>query len=119
MEKASASEKEIQMMDLYFKGYEIYRSMLRHAFIEGEIFADGAGVDPMGENSMIRAKLFEIRQLVKTMPNGDEKLLIYYHYIRGETVEKCGELMGISRATAFRLKRKALAVAWNTVRSVA
>ena len=41
------------------------------------------------------------------LPNSDEKLLLYYHYVKGENVERCAELLGISRSSGFRLKKRA------------
>ncbi len=63
------------------------------------------------ELSLARAKMFEIRHFVLGLPNSDEKMLLYFHYIRGDSVEKCGLAMNISRSTAFRLKRRALDMA--------
>ena len=61
-----------------------------------------------GELTLVRAKMYEVRHFIMNMENRDEKLLLYYHYIRGESVEKCAELLGISRSSGFRLKKRAL-----------
>ena len=58
---------------------------------------------------LARARMFAIRHDLMKMENSDEKLLLYYHYIRGESVERCAELLGISRSSAFRIKKRALA----------
>ena len=65
----------------------------------------------VGDGALARAKMYEIRHFILGLPNSDEKLLLYYHYIRCEPVEKCAELFGISRASAFRLKKRALIMA--------
>ena len=72
---------------------------------EGKIYAlPGSEVD-------IRMKMFEIRRFVLSLGNCNEKLFLFYHYIHGLSVERCAELMKISRRSAFRLKKRALAFA--------
>ena len=67
----------------------------------------------MGEAPLARARMYEIRHLINSLPNCDEKLLLYYHYIKGENVERCAELLGISRSSGFRMKKKALVRAYE------
>lgn len=61
--------------------------------------------------SYLQARLFEIRSFVLSMSECDEKLFLYYHYIHGESIARCAELLDISRATAYRLKCRALRAA--------
>ena len=42
------------------------------------------------------------------MKNGREKMLLYYRYVKGESVERAAGLLGLSRRTAYRLWNKAL-----------
>ena len=56
----------------------------------------------------LKAKMYEIRAFVLSLPDCDEKLLLYYHYIHGETLMRCAELLDVSRATVYRLKKRAL-----------
>ena len=60
------------------------------------------------EEAYIKARMFEIKRFITALPSDDRKLLLYYHYVHGETVEKCAELLNVSRRTAYRLKRRAL-----------
>ena len=53
----------------------------------------------------------EIRTFIDSLPGEDCKLLLYYHYVVGMTVERASEELDISRRRAFRLKRRALALA--------
>ena len=46
-----------------------------------------------------------------SMQNCDEKLMLYNIFVKGHSVERCAELMGISRSSAFRLKKRALVLA--------
>jgi hypothetical protein len=56
-------------------------------------------------------KLFEIRRFVNSLPVGDERVLLFLHYIHGETLEKCAERMLLSRRSVYRLHRCALELA--------
>ena len=53
----------------------------------------------------------DIRGFIESLPNESCKLLLYYHYVVGMTVERASEELDISRRNAFRLKKKALAFA--------
>ena len=53
----------------------------------------------------------DIRAFIESLPNESCKLILYYHYIVGMTVERASEELDISRRNAFRLKKKALALA--------
>ena len=105
------SQKERDMMDEYLKGYAFCGKLLRLARYERAYFGDGeAPEDFPGEMPLSRARMFEIRHFLMELPNGDEKLLLYYHYIQGHSVERCAELLGISRASGYRLKKRALSL---------
>ncbi len=64
------------------------------------------------ELTLAKAKMFEIRHFVLSLPNSDEKMMLYFHYIKCETIERSGEMLGVSRSTAFRLKRRGLEMAY-------
>ena len=55
----------------------------------------------------LRAELFFIRRSVLRLPEYPEKLLLYRHFICGDTMERCAELLGISRRSVFRLQKRA------------
>ncbi len=112
MTESPISKEEVRKIDDYLKAYQLNRRLLRLDRYEREYLGYRETVDEvMGDGALARAKMYEIRHFIMEMANSDEKLLLYYHYIRGESVEKCGELLGISRASAFRLKKKALELA--------
>ncbi len=108
MTNESSAEK-IKEMEDYLKGYFLYMKLLRMDRYEKEYFGykdnDESAVT---DGPVARAKMYEIRHFIIGMKNSDEKLLLYYHYIRGESVERCAELLGISRSSGFRLKKRAL-----------
>lgn len=104
------NEKEaLSRADEYLKGYGFNRRLLRLARYEKEYFGESELEEAeVGEPPLARARMFAIRHFIMSLPNGDEKLLLYYHYVRGESVERCSELLGIARSSGFRLKKRAL-----------
>lgn len=104
------NEKEaLSRADEYLKGYGFNRRLLRLARYEKEYFGESELEEAeVGEPPLARARMFAIRHFIMSLPNGDEKLFLYYHYVRGESVERCAELLGIARSSGFRLKKRAL-----------
>jgi hypothetical protein len=112
MTESLISQAEIKELDNYLKGYALNVKLLRLDKYERTYFGYKDGDDSaFNDAPLARAKMFEVRHFIMGMKNSDEKLLLYYHYIRGESVEKCAELLGISRSSAFRLKKRALTMA--------
>ena len=112
MTKISATNEEIREIDDYLKGYALNEKLIKLDKYERKFlgFSD-PDETPVCDAILSRARMFEIRHFIMDMKNSDEKLFLYYHYIRNETVEKCAELLGISRSSGFRLKRRALSKA--------
>ena len=108
----SRCERQSILFEDYLKGYQLNRKLLRLERYEKEYFhTDEGDTEAFGEAPLARARMFDIRHFVMSLKNSDEKLLLYYHYIKGESVERCAELMGIGRSTAYRLKTRALRLA--------
>ncbi len=106
------NEEEIRITENYLKGYGLNKKLLRLERYEREYFgSDEKDIEAFGEAPLARARMFEIRHFIMSLHNCDEKLFLYYHYVKGENTERCGELLGISRSSAFRLKKRALALA--------
>lgn len=106
------SADEIRETEDFLRGYELNRKLLRLDKYERTYFGYKDGDESIfGDTPLARAKMFEVRHFIMEMKNSDEKLLLYYHYVRGESVEKCAELLGISRSSGFRLKKRALCIA--------
>lgn len=108
MEKQLVSDEEIRAADQYLKSYRLHSRILRLAERD---YKRGNLTDTPWEESLSRVELFRVRHFIMAMENCDEKLLLYYHYVRGESVEACASLLGLSRSSAFRLKRRALSLA--------
>lgn len=86
------------------KEYGLLEKQLRASRYEREFF----GRKTSGEEAFLQAKQYAIRKRIYDLPNCPEKLFLDLHYLRGHSVEKCAELMDISRRTAFRLKNRAI-----------
>ena len=90
-------------------GYLLNQKLLRLDRYERAYFGfEDREEDLPDDLPLARARMFAIRHDLMRMENSDEKLLLYYHYIRGESVERCAELLGVSRSSAFRMKKRAL-----------
>lgn len=108
----------------YLENYRFGLKMVEINKYEKEYFRerdnredDGCGAFGEDDEAYIKAKMFEIKRFVTSLPPDDRKLFLYYHYIRCETVERCAELLKISRRSAYRLKRRALEYAAIKYRS--
>ena len=117
MTKAPLGKQEKQIIESYLLGYVTNRKMLGaekylELYVEEDGFLSQIDKELLHEAPLAKAKMFGVRHFIIDLPNGDEKLLLYYHYVKGESVERCAELLGISRRSAFRLKNRALSLAY-------
>ncbi len=119
MTKAPLGKQEKEIIENYLSGYASNRLILgaeRYLELYSES-KDGylslIDRDMLNEAPLAKSRMFSVRHFILSLPNGNEKLLLYYHYVRGESVERCAELLGISRRSAFRLKNRALSAAYS------
>ena len=61
-----------------------------------------------GNEAFWRARMYAVGSLIEKMKNGREKLMIYYHYVRGESIEHTANLLDVSRRTGYRLHERGL-----------
>lgn len=64
-----------------------------------------------GDEAYWKARIYEVATLLGNMKNGREKMVLYYRYVRGESLETAARLMGVSRRTAYRLWHRGLLIA--------
>ena len=111
IDKFNKTDK-IEEMKNYLSGYKLCRDLLELEKYEREfVSSHNWATERPGDLTLARIKMFEIRHFILSLPNSSEKILLYIHYIDCEPIEHCGDIMNISRSSAFRLKRKALAFA--------
>ncbi len=107
---------EDRQIEEYLSEYSVFRKMIEvdiynmNYFGKPKISIENISSDGTlpGGRPVAAARMFEIRRFVLSLPSCDEKVFLFYHYIHGETTERCAELMHIARRSAFRLKPRAL-----------
>lgn len=100
-------EEKIKQAKEFLCSYALHQKWLNASRYERDYF----GATPSGDEIFLQAKLFRVRDFIASLPNSPEKLFLNCHYIRGHSVEKCAELMDLSTRSAYRLKKRALALA--------
>ena len=109
------NEKNILCTRTFLESYGANKKMLNMLNYEKEYFGDIKKDDslalPFGDEILVKTRMYDVRRFIASLPDGNEKFLLFYHYVRGYSVEKCSELLGIGRTSAFRLRRRALASA--------
>jgi hypothetical protein len=115
------NEEAFKKAKSFMESYAISRNMLKmsRARLDGSALKLGSLKDRYdseieesfsdeNDECFWRSKMFAVRRFVMGVDIACFKQLLFYHYIKGETVERCAELMGISRRSAFRIKKRAL-----------
>lgn len=84
-----------------------------------ENYEDNFDSIPDADESLVRARMFGVRQFISGLRcDSNTRMLLYWHYIRGVSVTRCAEMMDISRAGAFRLRKRALECAARSLRTL-
>lgn len=110
VKECSDPKDRLDAVKRFLEEYGFARKNLRMSQYCREYFdAEEDSLDEScGDEVLLRAKMYEVKSFILGMPSSNERLFLYYHYIRGETVERCAELLDISRRSGFRLKKRAL-----------
>ena len=109
-------EEEKQMIEearAFFCGYQLCMDMLNLRKYERKRvkkFDEECGCEDIlhGDESYWKARIYEVASLLGGMKSGREKSVLYYRYVKGETMESVARLLGVSRRTAFRLRDRGL-----------
>ena len=110
------NEKSIRDVKRFLESYKINKKMLKMMQYE-KLFFSGEGDNenllpiPGGDEVLVKSKMMETRRFIANLEDGNCKLMLFYHYIKGFSVEKCAEMMNIGRTSGFRLRRRALSLA--------
>ncbi len=122
MPRTPLGKQEKEFIEGYLKTYALNKKLLgiekyhKEYFHDSSRFLGSIDAQMLDEAPLARARMFSVRHFILALPNSDEKLFLYYHYIKGESAERCAELLGISRRSAFRLKNRALIIAYNSLK---
>ena len=110
--KQISAELKARVKD-FLRGYRMYGKMLILDRYEKEFLKGRDTVEHCApsEAMFARAKMYRVRHFINQLPNCDEKLFLYYHYVKGVSVERCGEMLDVSRTSAFRMKERAICMA--------
>ena len=101
MQKAKSSEELLEVLESYTEASLWIASAKAAGISDQDQFA------PF-EIEKTKERLAEIRNFVISLPNCKEKLLLYYRYIRGLSMEHTAELLGISLRSSYRMRVRAL-----------
>ena len=114
-EEQNAKKPSLREIEAYLNEYTVFRRMMDMDFYEKEYFGNAYiwkekhGLP--GGDAYMKSRMFEIRRFVLSLGKCNEKIFLFYHYVHGESVTRCAELMNMSRRSAFRLKKRALSYA--------
>ena len=92
----------------YLERYRIYKQM-QDADSYAKDYGD-ADV-PLCDSIILKAKMNEIERFIRSLPVCREQTLLYNHYVRGHSIDFCGEMMYVSRRTAYRIAKRAIEIA--------
>lgn len=101
---------------MFLEKYSVAIRMLRLCRMEQKARWDEVGETTFiggigGTEAYWKEQLSDVRCFIESLPNESDKMFLYYHYVAGMTVEQAAEELDISRRGAFRLKKRALALA--------
>lgn len=111
------SEKtRIERVKNFLCGYQLCIDMLnlrKHERKRADRFQEVFDGEELlvGNETLWRARMHEVAALIDSMRNSREKIILHYHYIRGESIEHAADLLGVSRRTGYRLHDKGLFMA--------
>lgn len=110
--KDPVTERRIEAAKEFLAEYRVCEEMLglrryerkRARLAEEDVAPDLSSFDEI----YWKTRMHEIQHLLGRLKNGRERVLLYYRYVRGESVERISDLIGFSRRTGYRLLRRAL-----------
>lgn len=100
----------------FLSGYQLCLDMLHLRKYErrrAKEFEEPEGCEDVlnGNEAYWKARIYEVQALISSMKNGREKIILYSHFLRGESVERAADLLGVSRRTGYRIYHKGLYIA--------
>lgn len=116
MKLTDAEAAELERARDFLCGYRLCADMLglqKYERKRKERFDPSGNCEDIlvGDEAYWRARMYEVGILLGKMKTGREKLLLYYHYVKGESIERTAALLGVSRRTGYRLHQRGLVAA--------
>lgn len=112
---SKCTQEELDAAQNYLKAYRLCEKMLHLRDYERKRTAKME--EPANAEQILQAsachwelQIVQTKQLINDIRNGREKMILYYHFIRGESVESAARLIGISRRTGYRMLEKGVAL---------
>lgn len=84
-----------------------YRAM-NDVLLSSRSYGKSFGEEDKFDEASMRAQMFAIRSAILEVEDSRERLFLYHYYIKGNTLEICAKILGISRRSVYRLKVKAI-----------
>lgn len=107
--------EKIQAVKEYLAGYRFCVEMLqlrKYERVHPSVFDDPIDETLLsGNEAFWKSRMLEIGLFIGSLPNGRAKLVLHYRYIKGLSVERIADLLGVSRRTGYRLHDKGLFLA--------
>lgn len=90
--------------DRALRAYRRMGCVLRSSRDYGRRFGDG---DDMDEGAL-QAQMYSLRSIILSVEDARERVFLYHYYVKGNTLQTCAKLLGVSLRTVSRIKLDAL-----------
>ena len=90
--------------DRALRSYRMLSGVLRSSRSYGRYFS----ADDLKDDAAIEAQMYSLREAVLAVEDARERLILYHYYIKGQNMDVCAKILGVSLRTANRIKTKAL-----------
>lgn len=89
-------------MDRILRSYRKMNEAIRVS--KSHFCADLADLD----ETAVQAEMYSLRAMVLAVQDPRERMFLYHYYIKGQTLEMCAKILGISLRSVCRIKNRAL-----------
>lgn len=100
--------------DRILRSYRAMNEVLVSSRSYGKVFGDDDTLDA----AAMRAQMYAIRSAILEVEDSRERLFLYHYYIKGNTLENCAKILGISRRSVYRLKGKSIDKMAQKIKSI-